>query len=501
MSLRMAFAFTFCWAAMGLASAQEIEPNNTCAEAQNLTGSPLPIVLPGSLDGVPADVDFFLFSAEPGSRVVFELAGAEAGAGSLENPYLGIFDSSCNLFALSDRQSNLSVRIQLIVPWDGLLTAGVTQCCDNFFEGLGEGSYQLSLSEVPAAGSISGRIIASETGDPLPWAEVELLHCPTETICGVIARLTTFDGLFRFETNHFGEPLPVGTYKVFAAAFLRETGEFGPFGVAEDEHVDLGDLPLVRVRVIGSIQGRAVDALSGEVVPGSFTWPFSFVYLLRCRDVPEGEERCVFETSGFLDEQGRFFFSASHLAVGRFQVRIDADQYQPSFSGEFDVGEGEDLDVGDVPIDPLPVQFRGVAPCPHLGPDGGKCKLKLDVRNGSGKRLSGAVWTQVNAFDIGSLVGFSTFQAGKNGAKNAAPQSFNLRSGESRPFEFEFDVPASVKNSAMVCVFALAGSNPSPEFNTLGHRGLFCIFKSNSGFSLASGEQIKKALKDKRPDR
>ena len=76
----------------------EIEPNNTCATAQNLGAVALPFSIRGSLDTPPEvpDVDYFLLAGPAGARWQADLEGALTGQGTLPDPRLGLFDSACN---------------------------------------------------------------------------------------------------------------------------------------------------------------------------------------------------------------------------------------------------------------------------------------------------------------------------------------------------------------------------------------------------------------------
>src|SRR5215208_1676866 len=82
-----------------LAQVAESEPNDSCAAAQDLTSVTLPAAASGSLDTPPADpdIDFFRFTAAPGTWVEVRVDGA--GATPLLDPDIGVFDSSCAFFS------------------------------------------------------------------------------------------------------------------------------------------------------------------------------------------------------------------------------------------------------------------------------------------------------------------------------------------------------------------------------------------------------------------
>jgi hypothetical protein len=92
---------------------QEIEPNNTCPTAQDVGAVAFPLTRDGSLDSTPEtlDVDFFRFTGTPGSAVKVDLEGQDTGQGTLGDPFLGLFDSNCNLLALDDDGSGTLKRL------------------------------------------------------------------------------------------------------------------------------------------------------------------------------------------------------------------------------------------------------------------------------------------------------------------------------------------------------------------------------------------------------
>ncbi len=253
------------WLVLGpapvFAQVLEEEPNNTCQSAQAVGALPgLPAIVSGSLDtdyvsDPPVyDVDFYQFDGIPGSRLRSELRGSGSGVGTLGDPYLGLFDSDCNLLAANDDSVlGLESRIDFEVPADGVFILAATGCCDGEFIGAHgqEGSYQLSILEPPPAiGSISGRVVDAMTGEPLsgiepPYAFAEFFGCGDAGCFNNLAFLPVgADGTFRFETDNNGNPLVVGSYLVVARADGYQPVEAGPFAVGEAEEFDAGDIAL-----------------------------------------------------------------------------------------------------------------------------------------------------------------------------------------------------------------------------------------------------------------
>jgi hypothetical protein len=241
-----------------LAQGIEVEPNDPCAEAQDI--GPIDVTgatsIQGSLDTPPddPDVDFFRFSTTPGAQLVADHEGEETGAGTLSDPFLGLFDTDCNLLASNDDASgSLNSRLVFDVAPDGTFILAATAFADDQFTGDGSssGTYQLTISEAPPSiGSISGRIVGAPSGEPLagnetPFAIAELLRCDGDDCFDLVNSLSAdAEGRFRFDRDSDGQPLPVGTYQASAVADEFERAETDPFEVVEGEDVDLGDILL-----------------------------------------------------------------------------------------------------------------------------------------------------------------------------------------------------------------------------------------------------------------
>lgn len=117
-----------------LAQGVEVEPNNPCAVAQNFGDTGLPYDVSGNLD--LNDVDFFRFNAIAGEEVVADLEGSATGQGTLGDPYLGLFDSNCNLLAYNDDSGGtVNSRLVFTVPANGVFVLAATGCCDLNFDG------------------------------------------------------------------------------------------------------------------------------------------------------------------------------------------------------------------------------------------------------------------------------------------------------------------------------------------------------------------------------
>ena len=133
----------------------ETEPNNTCATAQQIAVPSLPLSVTGGLE--VQDVDFYRFAVTPGRVVIATLEGQTTGKGTLEDPFMGLFDSQCHLITVDDDGAgDLNSRIGFTVPADGIVILAVTSCCDDSFTGSSSaGTYRLTLD---AGGVIAGAI-------------------------------------------------------------------------------------------------------------------------------------------------------------------------------------------------------------------------------------------------------------------------------------------------------------------------------------------------------
>ena len=120
------------FSSQAFAQAVEVEPNDPCTEAQDI--GPIDVTgtfsVQGSLDTPPEDpdVDFFRFSATPGAQVVADHEGQTTGAGTLSDPFLGLFDSGCNLLASNDDTIGLNARLSFDVPSDGVFILAASSC-------------------------------------------------------------------------------------------------------------------------------------------------------------------------------------------------------------------------------------------------------------------------------------------------------------------------------------------------------------------------------------
>jgi 5-hydroxyisourate hydrolase-like protein (transthyretin family) len=232
------------------ANGTNVELNNTCQEAQDVSAVPFPFTVDGSLDSsVLPDVDYYRFSGTAGAVIIIDLAGQFTGQGTLPDPLLGAFDSSCSLITLNDDFNSPNSRLVMSVPDDGTFILAATAYPDSEFLGGGNGTYQLTISPFRKIGSISGKVTNAATGDPLsgdpPLFAFAILQQCNEFGCNdLVGQAAGSDGSFRFDSDFNGVPLEEGTYRVVAGAEQFQFGQTESFDVHEGEDVDVGAIGL-----------------------------------------------------------------------------------------------------------------------------------------------------------------------------------------------------------------------------------------------------------------
>lgn len=480
--------------------AQEVEPNEPCTQAQDLGAVTFPFSLAGELApiGDIADIDFFRFTASPGAFLRADHQGATFGNGSLPDPLLGLFDSSCNLLNQNDDSGSVDSRLFFTVPADGTFILAATAFPDFAFQGGGEGgTYLLSVGETASIESISGRLVSDRDGTPVPGSEpffagVQLFRC-FEGSCFEFVNFHSPDanGEFRFESNFNGDRLQAGTYQIQVNAngfdfFVSEL-----FDVPADVAFDLGDVVLTMQSFIGSISGRVVDALGGQLLTGQSP-PFAVAVVERCE---------VFGCFGIVgnpvDDQGRFNFPGllHGLSPGVYRVSATADDYQQTLTEQFFIGDGEHVDFGNIAITPFPIQFGEVRGC-ELAPGGGLCEFSIQITNRSGQRFRGEGWSTVDYFPNEAPFRSSRFQVGRIGAEFPLPERINLRRGQSQQLTFQLFVPGDLPDFSTICATATVGQNPRAHFNNQGDRFVFCAVTQAGELRIMPAVQGRQRLLD-----
>jgi hypothetical protein len=148
--------------ALGLLPAQahaatyaEVEPDNTCATAQNLEYAPFPLQVKGFKSVGSNAVDFFKFRGVPGTQVGVTLNGDSSSPNPLTSFGVGFFPSNCPAIAQSSNFNIFSpAHLEFTVPADGKFVIAVTACCDTNFSGSGtiQGAYILTVTGTSPGG-------------------------------------------------------------------------------------------------------------------------------------------------------------------------------------------------------------------------------------------------------------------------------------------------------------------------------------------------------------
>lgn len=105
----------------------------------------------------------------------------------------------------------------------------------------------VALTPVPAIGSVRGRLVDAQTGEPLSagiFNKVDLLRCEGDFCYPMISWVqVNAQGRFVFASSEFNQ-IPPGTYRVRGSADQYHPADSPAFEVADEQHVEIGDLPL-----------------------------------------------------------------------------------------------------------------------------------------------------------------------------------------------------------------------------------------------------------------
>lgn len=479
LTLGLALAASGAWAQPQIA---ETEPNSSCAAAQDLTQAPLPLAAGGSLQTPPGtpDVDFYRLAATPGDLVRLNVDGRSVYPLTLEDPLLGVFDSSCNLITTGDDWYGPEPQVFVQVPADGVLVTAITSNYDWDFTGDGSwsGTYRLRAARAETAEAIEGRVIDGRTGQPLAGANVGLTRC-AEGCLNAGGTVTDETGAFRFATGEATTegPLLTGTYQlnVYRPNWLPYESE--PFPVTEGQELDLGAIPLQPEPYVAAIRGRVVDGATGAPLSGTAE-PRARVYLQSCQD--EETPYCGTIVDTGVEADGTFLFAGSPESPwprpGWFQIFASAEQYEGAVSARFYVGDGQSFDAGSLGLASFPVRLYLERSCGEIPSTGGPCRATIRVVNGLPGRLKAESWSviQANGPDFGRT-NLTTFQV-------AAPQPLTLAPGASLKLPLRFNVPGGVADGTTICGQTVVAPKRNP-FETFGSRFLFCLTKGVEGFA------------------
>jgi hypothetical protein len=484
------------------AQTTEVEPNQTCAAPQNLGAVSSTFSFQGSLDTPPTtpDIDFYSFSATPGSMVTIELHGVSTDGGTLADPYLGVYNESCQLLAYNDDYYGTSSHLQVGVPASGTFVVAATSFGDWEFTGTGgsSGTYRLTVERLAVAHSVSGQVVNAETGNPVSSALVYLKRCDETGACNMFMGgvYTDSQGSFRFDADSYSlwYPLLAGTYRLTVQTGGYEATETEPFAVVEGQDLNVGTVSIQPSPAVGSISGRLVDEITGTPLVGGEK-DFAQVELQYCQDWG-----CYGRDWQQVGADGTFRFVGTSyypLQPGTYQIVAYANQYQHTYSEKFTVEDDQHFNFGDFRVKSLPVRINLASSCANIPAAGGTCQFSMKITNGATSKLDGKAWGVVQGYWIGSAAQHTTFSVPN-------PRTLSLSPGASLTVPFSFTVPGTVSNGAYICVDGFAAQRPH-EFNTLGSQSLFCLSKGINGFSQVPEAQkhqaVKKAKGEVGPDK
>ncbi len=485
----------------------DTEPNNACLSAQDLGAAALPVTIDGSLDTPPGspDVDFYRLTGAPGQRVLIHQRGSASGGGTLQDPFLGVFGSDCGLMTYSDYTTGLGnwmdVRIEFQVPADGVYVVAASSSYDWEFtgQGGGSGSYTLSVQKQPIAKAIRGRLVDAKTGAPLDeFAAVSLIRCEEGNCWWTVGQAHTSDGTFRFEAGNdsvypWETFLRAGDYRlVVYPPYGYLNVETAVFTVADGQDLNLGNVPVRPIPVVGSISGRAVDAVTGDYLAGNVA-PFTQVELQACQT--QWGLYCYTVAQQEADAAGGFSFQQGYygpLEGGTYRVRISADQYFATESEPFEVADEEHYNTGDVGVKSYPVRLTLEQGCGSIPASGGTCGFSVRVTNGGTADLKADTWTLVRAVGFSFPGELTSFPVGTTKTVNLAPAA-------STTIAYSFTAPASLQNGATVCARTYA-SDKKNTFAAVGIHDVLCLTKGADGFTVLTDKQKREALKQERKD-
>jgi hypothetical protein len=269
----------------------EFEPNNSCVGAQSLAGANLPVRVEGyktQSDGNA--VDYFRFSAPPGTALRVTMTGDSTKPNPLTAYGVGLFPSDCPTSPSATSFTIFSpASLDIVVPADGIFVIGVTACCDLDFSGSGtiEGSYLLSVGPNTPIKSIGGRVADRLTGIALPgaaepFARVDLYRLGLFGPEYVAGTPTSNKGRYLFSSETVGASLTPGDYQVVAYA-----GQYQSTDSA---------VTLLNVQAGEARNAPALSLLSN---------PVRFTEINSCEDVPAQGGECNFSYRVTVGTAGR----------------------------------------------------------------------------------------------------------------------------------------------------------------------------------------------------
>jgi len=505
-NLRVILAFLLLTAGKGALAVTETEPNDSCGTAQNAGAlAQAPITVTGALTTPPTtpDVDFYKFTAQPGTLFQVALTGASDGTHTLEVPIVEALNSSCGYLYSSGPTDPIS--FQIAVPPDGVVILGVSSFPDFNFTGAGQyaGTYTFAVTQIIPVQSISGRAVDAATRQPISGVYVTLNlcrdpACVTGDFTGNL--FTDPSGQFSFASSAFGTPLAPGNYQVSLNDF---SGNHVPtqspiFSASSSEQKVIPDIAMTPTPVIGSIRGQITDSVTRAPLSGIGV-PYAHISISGCNAFGA----CTF-LDGFADSMGRFRFDRDQsgrgiVAGAAYNAFVTADQYQEVIQFIPPIDVGANVDLGKIALVSNPIRFNLVQGCSSIPLTGGVCRYEVEITNGIASQVRGSAWATITASGLASFVSSSVFQTGDPQEMNLAPATRKRRS--SRTATFEFAIPGSVPTYAFICPTFWFGVDPAnPQLYVQGSLSAYpaCVQRTATGYAPATPDQVKGLRKEAR---
>lgn len=337
----------------------------------------------------------------------------------------------------------------------------------------------LGVMPLPYIGSISGTFVDQDSLQPLQ-GQGYLYQCYTVDCSSrnyVAWAWIDAAGHFSISQNWSGQPLPVGTYQIqFDDSNWPQrydTYWSVPLVIGANENRDLGTMALAHFPYIGSLSGRAVDALTLVPLSGTVD-PFAQVELTNCNKL----NQCTFGRAT-ADALGHFTvtqdYAGQPLFAGPTTVTLYATQYQPTQVPQLlDLLANENRDLGDLKVNSNPIRFTNITPCANIPSAGGRCRFSVTLVNGQAREVNAMVWSEIDASGVGSFAGNSRFTLGKQTI------SFGPGTrGASKTVSFVLDVPATVADYAWIQAGAYIADEKAlnPWLQPIGSAYLFGMMK------------------------
>ena len=222
--------------------------NTLCTSSLDLGSLTTPFARDAELQnsGPTGRANFFRFNAVPGTELEVSLTGLLSNNNSTPDPYLGWFNSDCQLLAINDDAGSLDSFLIVTVPDDGVLVLAATTCCDSTFSGEFDSSeinYRISIGvPPPSIGTLYLEIqnaLTFETlrGNDVPYAFAELYRCELDCDQFIGSLGANDDGQLAFNGYDFNPRLTPGTYLLRARAEGFGSNESGRFTVSANGSV------------------------------------------------------------------------------------------------------------------------------------------------------------------------------------------------------------------------------------------------------------------------